>query len=118
MALVLCTGVDAALMKTRQLILERAGHTVIPAPDEKAIRAACRANQIDIAVIGQTMPAFLKLRAFDIVREHCPLARVLELRSPYAVRILERADACLEMPANPDAFIDAVNGLAVQRASG
>jgi CheY-like chemotaxis protein len=119
MALVLCTGVDAALMKTRQLILEHAGHTVVPACDERAIRAACRAHSIDIAVIEQTMPRFQKLRAFDIVRESCPSAKVLELTAPYAARLLDRADAWLEMPApSPQVFVDAVNGLVARSAAG
>jgi hypothetical protein len=38
MARVLCTGVNPVLMKTRQLILESAGHTVVPASDEREIR--------------------------------------------------------------------------------
>jgi len=44
MALVLCTGVDPVLMKTRQLILEKAGHTVVPTFDEREIKAICAAG--------------------------------------------------------------------------
>ena len=39
MARVLCTGVDPVLMKTRQLILESAGHTVVAASDEREIKS-------------------------------------------------------------------------------
>ena len=42
MALVLCTGVDKALLQSRQLILERAGHTVLSATDEKALITICQ----------------------------------------------------------------------------
>ena len=38
MALVLCTGLDPSVVRTRQLIyLERAGHVVVPALDEASL---------------------------------------------------------------------------------
>jgi hypothetical protein len=42
MALVLSTGVDQALLKTRRLILESSGHKVVTAMDETALLAACK----------------------------------------------------------------------------
>jgi hypothetical protein len=51
MARVLCTGVDPLLMKTRQLILESAGHTVVPASDEREIKAVCSKQKFEVAVI-------------------------------------------------------------------
>ena len=62
MALVLCAGIDPVLVKTRQLILERAGHTVIPALDEKAMLAACEEHVFDVAVIGQRVSPKIKRR--------------------------------------------------------
>ena len=57
MALVLSTGVDKALLKTRRLILESAGHKVATVMDETALLAACKEHSFDVAVIGQTVSA-------------------------------------------------------------
>ena len=62
MALVLCTGVDPSVVRTRQLILERAGHVVIPALDEPSLIAACRQNKFEVAVVGQTASTKIKRR--------------------------------------------------------
>ena len=110
MALVLCTGVDPVLMKTRQLILENAGHTVVPASDEH--EAVCGRQKFDVAVIGQNIPARVKTRVLDLVREHCPEAKILELTLPYASKALQDADAWLEMPSEPEELAKAVNSLA------
>src|SRR5579859_5187223 len=99
MALVLCTGVDPVLMKTRQFILENAGHTVIPAADEREIKAVGGNQKFDVAVIGQNISPKAKARVLGLVREHCPAARILELTRPYASKSLEGADAWLEMPS-------------------
>ena len=37
MALVLCTGSDPAVMATRKLILEQAGHTVVLASNDRQV---------------------------------------------------------------------------------
>lgn len=111
MARVLCTGVDPVLMKTRQLILENAGHTVVPAMDEQEIKAACSKQKFDVAVIGQSIASRTKARALELVKEYCPAAKVLELYLPYGARTLKNADAWLEMPADPEELVNAVNSL-------
>ena len=112
MALVLCTGVDPVLMKTRQLILEAAGHTVIPAVDEREVKAVGRQHKFDVAVIGQSIAPKMKSRVLGFVREHCPGAMVLELYPLYENKALEDADAWLEMPTRaPEELLDAVNSL-------
>jgi hypothetical protein len=113
MALVLCTGVDPVLMKTRQLILADAGHTVIPASDEREVKAVCSQHKFDIAVIGQNIPAKVKTRVLELVHEHCPSAKVLELYPPYSSKALKNADAWLEMPTGgPEGLVEEVNRLA------
>jgi len=109
---VLCTGVDPVLMKTRQLILENAGHTVVPASDEREIRAVCSKQKFDVAVLGQSIVPRVKVRALDLVKEHCPEAKILELYPPYGTRTLKNADAWLEMPTDgPEELVNAVNSL-------
>ena len=55
MALVLCTGVDKAVLETRKLILEAVGHTVMAVMDETALIKACENHSFDIAVVGHTL---------------------------------------------------------------
>src|SRR5438270_11643237 len=102
MALVLCTGVVPSVMKTRQLILENAGHTVIPVSDEREVKASCARHKFDVAVIGQNISANTKVRVLDIIRVHCPVARILELIPTYASKALEEADAWLHIASDPE----------------
>ncbi len=111
MALVLCTGVNPVLMKTRQLILENAGHIVLYATDEREIKAVSRKQKFDVAIIGQSISSIAKVRVLDVVREHCPQARILELTREYASQALADADAWLQMPFEPEELVNAVNSL-------
>src|SRR5438132_5161135 len=75
MALVLCTGVDPVLMKTRQLILQQAGHEVVTAIDEDAVKTACQQRMFDVAVIGQAASASKKRAIVALIRKHCASAK-------------------------------------------
>lgn len=97
MALVLCTGFDPSVVRTRQLILERAGHTVIPVLDEAAIPTICKQNKFAVAVVGQAMSAGNKRRIAHCIRESCPGTKVLELYSVASGKVLEDADSWMEV---------------------
>lgn len=115
MALVLCTGVDPSVVHTRQLILERAGHVVVSALDETSLIAACEQNRFEVAVVGQTVSAKIKLRIADLVRANCPDARLLELYNLSTGKILEDADAWLEVLADvPQELATQVESLAAR----
>lgn len=115
MALVLCTGIDPAVMTTRQLILEQAGHTVILASDDRQVEKACKKHKFHVVVIGQNTSPAVKRRYFYSVREHCKGAKVLELQRPFSEKALEHADAWLAMPNDsPEELAEAVNALAQQ----
>ena len=75
MAYVLCTGVDPALMATRKLLLERAGHTVFTAADERELTSACQQIRFDVAVVGQSMSTASKERIAAAIRKSCPGVR-------------------------------------------
>ena len=113
MALVLCTGIDKALLQTRRLILERAGHTVVSVTDEKALTTVCQKHSFDVAVIGQTVSPKMKQRIASLVRQHCPTAKILELYPQFIGKMLTDADAWLSVPSDvPKDLADRVNELA------
>jgi hypothetical protein len=112
MALVLCTGVDKALLQSRQLILERAGHTVVPAMDEQTLITVCQKHSFDVAVIGQAVSPNVKQRIASLVRQHCPETKILELYPLYAGKVLPDADSWLSVPVDvPKDLADRVNEL-------
>jgi len=113
MALVLCTGVDTSVVRTRQLILERAGHVVVPAMDEASLIAACQQHRFEVAVVGQTVSAKTKHRIAKLIRERCPAAKVLELYTLSTGKVIEDADSWLEVMADvPQELATRVEALA------
>jgi CheY-like chemotaxis protein len=113
MALVLCSGVDKALLQTRRYILEAAGHTVVTVSDERALLAACEKHQFDVAVVGQTTGPRMKRRVASLVREHCPDVKVLELYLPHLGHEIDDADSWLATPVDvPKELADRVKQLA------
>jgi len=115
MALVLCTGVDTVLIRTRQLVLQKAGHKVVTAIDVSAVIAACQQNAFDVAVIGQAGSGHIKRQIMALIREYCPATKVLELYRFSMGRVLEEADAWLEVPVDvPQELAEHVSALAAQ----
>lgn len=99
MALVLCAGVDASLVRTRQLILERDGHVVVPAMDEPTLIMACSQHEFEVAVLGHSLGPQAKRRICGVIREHCPETKVLELYALSTGKALKDADGWLEVPS-------------------
>jgi hypothetical protein len=115
MALVLCTGVDPSVVRTRQLILERAGHVVVPALDEASLINACQQNKFDVAVVGQTVSPNIKRRIAGLIRESCREAKILELYTISSGRVLDHADSWLEVLADvPQELAARVEALAAR----
>ena len=112
MALILSTGIDPILLKTREMILEHSGHGVVSAITESEVRDACRQHIFSVAIVGQALSPALKTRIQRIVRAHCPAARILELYPANSEPVLRHADAWLEVPLeNPGELVDRVNAL-------
>ncbi len=114
MAVVLCTGADPALLETRKMILEKAGHTVISARTQSTVTAACKQWIFDVAVFGQSVSPNSKRTMASIVREHCPSARILELHASNQSKAIDFADSWLEVPADvPEELAERVAKLAM-----
>lgn len=95
------------------MILERAGHRVVMADDERELTAACEANDFDVAVIGQTISPKMKRAVASLIRRACPSAKILELYPAYQGKAVADADSWLEVPADiPDQLAERVNDLA------
>jgi len=113
MALVFCTGADPTLMKTRRLILERAGHRVVSAMDEQEVTVAFKYNHSEVAVIGQSISPEVNRLIAKLVHQYCPSAKILELFPRYQSRTLGDADSWLEVPSSaPKDLADQVTKLA------
>jgi hypothetical protein len=118
MATVLCTGVDRVLNETRTLILRQAGHAATSAMEEHEIIHACKEQTFDVVVVGQAMSDAQKLHTFEIIRQHCKSAKILELYLPFSGRALKQADGWLEVPAKlPSDLAVHVERLAANGAS-
>src|SRR5689334_2251545 len=87
-------------MATRAFLLQRAGHTVIPVLSEPELIGACEEYKFHVAVIGQAISTRQKQRVFDLIRQHCPSVKVLELYSPATGEVLAEADDWLAVPAD------------------
>ena len=117
MALVLCTGVDKAVLETRKLILQAAGHTVVTAVDERSLLEACKNQPFEIAVIGQAISRKMKHHLAMLIKQHCPDIKILELYPPYTGKTLDYADSWLMVPADlPGELTDRVEELANKKA--
>jgi DNA-binding response OmpR family regulator len=116
MAYVLFTGVDPALIATSKLLLQRAGHTVFTARDERQLTSACEHIRFDVAVIGHGMSPMAKEKTTSLLREKCPGIKILELFSSHQVRAIKNADSWLQVPSDlPDELSERVNELARRR---
>ena len=116
MALVLCTGSNRALMQTRRMILESAGHSVVEASSFAEVQDTCAKHDFDVVVIGQSVIPNEKKRIRTLVREVCSSAKVLELYSTWAERVIDDADVALQVPAEtPTNLADAVEELASRK---
>ena len=112
---VLCVGFDDAAMRTRRLILERAGHVVTQARDLRQVQAACENTSFAVAVLGQSLNANEKKRVTDIVRRYCKCAKVLELHMGIAPELPD-ADEHLQVDGGePEGLVEAVGTLLRRR---
>lgn len=112
-ALILCTGKDPSLLRTRKLILEKAGHTVITATDQRTVAAACQKYKFDVAVLGQSVSAESKRILSGLIRQYCSSVKILELYQANSGPEIQDADSWLEVPTDvPQNLAERVSELA------
>ncbi len=100
-------------MVTRAFLLQSAGHRVIRAMSEPELLSACRNHKVDVVVIGQSVAKHPKCRIFELVKQHCPTAKVLELCDRFKEKEIPEADDWLETPTTvPNELATRVSSLA------
>ena len=85
--------------------------------NEQELTAACKAQQFDVAVIGQGISPAEKRPVASLMCERCPAAKILELYSPHTGKVVGDADEWLEVPTDvPPDLAERVTELARKRA--
>lgn len=93
MALILCIGSEPEILENRREAMEKAGHTVLIARNKQELQDACRRNNIAVAVLGSHMSDNMKRNVADLLREHCPGSKIIELCDEPHGRAIEDADS-------------------------
>jgi DNA-binding response OmpR family regulator len=76
---VLVASLDPQLADVRKQVLEEAGYRVITAKTTVKVRTVCQRQQVDLVMIGYSLPLAEKLRVRNEVRQHCKGVPVLLL---------------------------------------
>ena len=111
MADILNVGFDTALLTTRRVSLERAGHRVAQAHDLCQVLAVCERKSLDVVILCNTLNESEKMRIADVVRRFCGDAMLLDLHNG-SMPDLPYADAHLQAPdGRPKDLLRAVEAL-------
>ena len=103
---ILSIAYDEALLKTRHLLLERAGYDVRSALGFVEARELCNQGGSDLIILGHSIPRSDKSAIVDLVKQRCGGAPVLALRRADEAPI-EAADLSIDH-ADPDSLLKAV----------
>ena len=112
---VLSIGVGDFTMKTRTLILEKAGFKVLEVSDLRRVESACAETSFSVAVLGQAINPNEKRRIADVVLKYCSEAKILDLHTGLMPELPE-ADAHMQLnTVQPLGLVERVAELAQQR---
>jgi len=105
MARILSVSYDATLLRTRRMILEKAGYEVVSTSDLAEALEKCRSTDYDLVIMGHSIPRSDKLEIIRALRQHCP-APVLALLRGGEAPLKEAAESI--DPFNPTLLLSAV----------
>ena len=103
MANILSTSYDDALLRTREWMLQREGHSVVSAIGFHEAREACEKTGFDLFVIGHSIPIKDKQDLITCFRANNPNARVIALTRAGESN-LQEVDAYAN-PGNPEDLV-------------
>jgi len=105
MARILSVSFDKSLLRTRQMMLEYKGYTVVSSATIQESIEHCREGKFDIFVIGHSIPSVDKQRLVDSFRHYCS-APIIALRSHAGEELDAHADYHIE--PDPEALLDLI----------
>ena len=105
MSRILSISYDATLLRTRQMLLERAGYEVVSTSDLTRALELCRSAAYDLVIMGHSIPRSDKQQITQALRQYCPapvlaLLRVGEAPLPDAAESID--------PFNPKLLLETV----------
>ncbi|MFL6300230.1 MAG: hypothetical protein ACJ71N_06445 [Terriglobales bacterium] len=105
---VLCIAYDAALLHTRQVILQDAGFAVTPALGFAEALELCKGDpKFDLILMGHVIPSKDKTALIGTLREHSCKAPVLSIRKR-GDEPLPEAEFSVDAAEGPEALVKAV----------
>lgn len=102
MARILSVSYDKSLLRTRQMLLENKGHTVVSSATIQKSIEHCREGKFDLFILGHSIPSVDKQRLVDNFRHYCS-APIIALRSHAGEELVAHADYHIE--PNPEALL-------------
>jgi hypothetical protein len=112
---ILCVSYDESLLRTRDMILRKAGYDVTAALGFVEAQRLCAEQKFDVVVIGHTIPANDKLALIQCAQQGAGAA-ALCLRKPNDP-VLREPDYSTDR-TDPDGLVEAVKTTLAQRAEG
>jgi DNA-binding response OmpR family regulator len=106
---ILAVSRDPKLADIRKTVLEKAGFSVIPALDDRAVEHACSTDGINLIMLGYSLDPADKRRVWAASRRYCNVP-ILELHKYGAPELVER-NVYAHESQKPDDFLQAVLGL-------
>ena len=103
---VLSLSHDPALLRTRMLLLQRAGCKVSCASNLQDFQTCILSQQFDLIMICQSMSAEECDAATRLAREFAPTARVLLMFTRIGKCVPEQADVMLDAHAGPRVLVE------------
>ncbi len=113
---IISVAYDASLLKTREILLVRAGYQVFSFLKISEVLNACRATSFDLIMVGHSIPLEERKKLVKELRVICDTP-VLALLRPNEPR-LAGADHCLDSAENPALLLEKVREIFGQSAKG
>ncbi len=113
---VLSFGHDQSLLVTRQLLLEKSGHSVVCATNTSEFRTLVLRTTFDLILLCQSISSEECESASRFAREYAPEARLLLMFVRVGKCVPDHADVLLDAQAGPKVFLETTQRILTGRA--
>ena len=107
---ILSVSNDAALLKSRQMVLEAGGYRVTSVVGYSEALAAFQSATYDLLIIGHSLLLAEKQSLIESFRKSCPLLPILALTRPWEVAV-DGANKSFDASYSPEALLVVVQEL-------